>query len=408
MTLGAGGLTFAKDRYNNMISDYNLVDTNYFTANTTENPDLGTMYQKVSELAGDNSYAYSFLNNRFQSLDEFKATGREKIFDLYGYRPESVSPDPELLEREEFEDYIREKILFSTSKYFRVPAYVHIPKNLTGRAPAIVDLHSHGGMFLYGKEKVIDFEQNDPVMIDYHQRNYEGRPTTTELVRRGYVVITIDAFMFGERRVMMQEDLSYGWDRTSYSPEDVQYLNGQCRSKANTLVKSLTYAGMTWPGIVAWDDIRTVDYLISRPEVDPERIGCLGVSFGGWRTLFLAGLDERISAACITGFMSTVKPMIRNHIDTHSWVHFVPGLHRYLDLPDVAGMMAPKPLMVLQCSRDGLFPINGMKDSVNKLSAIYEKAGVREQFYSHFYDLPHIFNIEMQNDAIDWLDQKLS
>ncbi len=97
-------------------------------------------------------------------------------------------------------DHVREKVLFSTTPHFRVPAYVLIPKRLKKKAPAIVDLHSHGGMFLFGKEKVIDLGDNHPAMTDYHQRNYDGRPTATELVRRGYVVITIDAFMFGERR----------------------------------------------------------------------------------------------------------------------------------------------------------------------------------------------------------------
>ncbi|MCC5908129.1 MAG: hypothetical protein JJU13_18075 [Balneolaceae bacterium] len=371
------------------------------------NPDLGSFYPIIMDLSEGMSYPYSFLNEKFQNIEDFKSAGREKILDLYGYRPGPVSPNAEVIEQKEFNHYIREKVIFSTSEYFRVPAYVHIPKNLTGRAPAIVDLHSHGGMFLYGKEKVIDMQPNDQRMIDYHKVNYEGRPTTTEMVRRGYVVITIDAFMFGERRVMMDEDLSYGWDRSTYTEEDINYLNGRCRAKANTLVKSLIYTGMTWPGIVSWDDMRTVDYLITRPDVDPDRIGCIGVSFGGWRSLFLAGLDERISAACVSGFMSTVKPMLRNHIDTHSWVHFVPGLHRYLDIPDVVSMMAPKPLMIQQCRRDGLFPSDGMKESVEKIDSVYQKAGVADQFDGRFYDINHILNVVMQNEAFDWFDQHL-
>ncbi len=382
-------------------------DVETMLSRQSSSPDIGSFYPTIKELSEYNSYPYSFLNDKFQTLEEFKSAGREKVLELYGYRPGPVAPDAEVVEQIEFDDYSREKVIFSTSEYFRVPAYVHIPKGLTGRAPAIVDLHSHGGMFLYGKEKVIDMQPNDQRMIDYHIVNYEGRPTTTELVRRGYVVISIDAFMFGERRVMMDEDLSYGWDRSAYSEEDINYLNGRCRAKANTMVKSLIYTGMTWPGIVSWDDMRTVDYLITRPEVDPDRIGCIGVSFGGWRSLFLAGLDERISAACVSGFMSTVKPMLRNHIDTHSWVHFVPGLHRYLDIPDVVSMMAPKPLMVQQCRRDGLFPLEGMKESVEKIASVYQKEGVADQFEERFYDINHILNVEMQDEAFDWFDHHL-
>ena len=108
-------------------------------------------------------------------------------------------------------------------------------------------------------------------------------------------------------------------------------------------MKGLLYAGMTWQGIVHWDDMRTVDYLLTRTEVDPQRIGCNGISLGRIPFTYLAGLDERIAAANVVGFMSTTRSMIHSHLDTHSWVHFPPTIHRYLDLPDIVSMMAPKP-----------------------------------------------------------------
>jgi dienelactone hydrolase len=203
---------------------------------------------------------------------------------------------------------------------------------------------------------------------------------------------------------MLDEDAKYGWERSKYSVEDLKYLNGKCRTKESTIVKSLAYAGVTWPGIVAWDDMRTVDYLVSRPEVDPKRIGCVGVSLGGYRSLLLAGLDDRIAAGCVVGFMSTVRPMIRKHMDTHSFVHFIPGVHAHLDLPDVVALRAPKPLFVLQCKRDGLFPLAGMEESIRKLEAIYKKAGAASAFRSQFFDEKHIFNIAMQEEAFAWLD----
>jgi hypothetical protein len=369
---------------------------------------LGSLFPDVEKLADANRYSYSFLGDRFKQLDDFKKAGREKVFEVLLYRPEPTPPKAEVVERTEHDDFIREKVLFNTSPFFRVPAYVHIPKKVKTPAPAIVDLHSHGGMFLFGKEKVIDFgKDNHPAMVGYHERNYDGRPTATALVRRGYVVITIDALMFGERRILMDGDLKSGYDRGKYSLDDVNRLNQVCRGKESTIVKGLCYAGLTWPGIVFWDDIRTVDYLVSRPEVDPKRIGCLGISMGGWRTAFLAGLDERISAACVVGFMSTVRLMIKSHLDTHSFVHFVPGLHRWLDLPDVVSMLAPKPLLVQQCSRDGLFPLSGMKESLEKLSAIYAKAGVKEKFDGRFYDEPHKFTRAMQDEAFAWFDKQL-
>ena len=369
--------------------------------------DLGSLYADVQRLIAGRPYEYSFLGQRFREVDEFKKAGREKLFELLLYRPEQAPFRVEVVDRVERDTHIREKILFSTTPHFRVPAYVLIPRNLRGRAPAIVDLHSHGGMFLFGKEKVIDLGRNHAAMTDYQRRNYDGRPTATELVRRGYVVISIDAFMFGERRLMMDADLKHGWDRSRYSLDDVRLLNQQCRSKETTLVKSLTWAGLTWPGIVFWDDIRTIDYLVSRAEVDPDRIGCLGISMGGYRSCFLAALDERVKAACVTGFMSTLRPMIQAHVDTHSWVHYVPGLQKYLDLPDVATLHAPKPLLVQQCSQDRLFPPAGMRDSVQRIADGYAKAGAKDRFTGRFYEEPHIFTRPMQNDAIDWFDRQL-
>jgi dienelactone hydrolase len=158
---------------------------------------------------------------------------------------------------------------------------------------------------------------------------------------------------------------------------------------------------------VCWDDIRTVDYLLTRPEVDPKRIGCVGISMGGYRALYLAGLDERITAACIVGFFSTVRPMLQAHIDTHSWVHFLPTLHRYLDLPDVLSLMAPKPLLVQQCSQDRLFPLAGMKEAVAKVEAVYAKVGAKDRFSGRFYDVPHRFTRPMQDEAFAWFDRQL-
>lgn len=368
---------------------------------------LGSMFEQVAKLTDPPRYALSFLGNRFGTLDEFKSEARNRIFDLLAYRPAKVDPKAEVVERVERDSHVREKVIFSTGPHFRVPAYVLIPKNLKKPAPAIIDLHSHGGMFLFGKEKVIDLGRNHPSMEAYHKASYDGRPTATALAQRGYVVISIDAFYFGERRLVLDEDIKHGWDRARYSREDVQSLNLKCRAKETTLVKTLALAGLTWPGIVFWDDIRTVDYLESRKEVDPKRIGCVGISMGGYRSAYLEALDERIKAACVVGFMSTVRPMMKAHIDTHSWVHFLPGLHQLLDLPDVASLAAPRQLLVQQCSQDRLFPFEAMKDSVSHIAAVFDKAGVKDNFNGRFYDVPHVFARKMQDDAFDWFDRHL-
>lgn len=368
--------------------------------------DAGNLFSVIEAVAPPEDYPLSFLQPRFRDVNAWRKEARTAVLAALGPERERVAPQAETVWKFERGVIVFEKLFFFTAPGVRVPAYLLRRKDLTTPAPGVVDLHSHGGMFLFGKEKVIDFGENHPAMQEYHAVNYGGRPTATELARRGYAVITTDAFPFGERRYMAEEDRQ-GWDREKLSLEDVRKWNAKCRAKESTIVKTLTYAGLTWPGVTLWDDIRTVDYLCTRPEVDARRIGCVGVSFGGWRSLFLGALDPRIRACCIAGFLSTVRPMMRAHMDTHSFVHFVPGLHRWMDLPDVAGLRAGTSLMALQCRGDGLFPPEGMQAAVDKLASIYAKAGARELFAARFYDGPHRFDVPMQEDAFAWLERWL-
>lgn len=370
--------------------------------------DAGSIYTDIKTLADQCRYPLSWLERDYAGVEAYRAAVREKVLELFHYTPAAVAPAPQVVGRWETPDYIQEKVLFSTTPWFRVPAYVLIPKSGARPRPAIVDLHSHGGMFVYGKEKVMPVPEGDPApIVNYRVENYEGRSTSQALCRRGYVVISIDCFYFGERRTLFDEDLKYGWDRTRYSPEDVAYLNRKSGAGEAILARSLFWAGTTWQGVAHWDDIRTVDYLAGRPEVDPGRIGCVGISMGGDRTDYLAALDDRIRCAVSVGWMSTLRPMIKAHVNTHSFMHFLPGLARFLDLPDVIGAMAPKPLMVQQCERDALYPAEGMKESVKKIEAIYKRAGAEASFAGRFYDQPHLFSVKMQEDAFDWLDRWL-
>src|SRR5262249_18698714 len=111
--------------------------------------DLGTLFPEVSKFASSGEFAYSFLGDRFSKFDEHKKASRQRILELARYSPDKVAPKAEVLKRVDCGEYVREYVVFSTSPQSRVPAYVLIPKNLKKPAPAIVDLHSHGGMFLF-------------------------------------------------------------------------------------------------------------------------------------------------------------------------------------------------------------------------------------------------------------------
>lgn len=371
-------------------------------------PDLGTLFPNVLRLAEAGGYPLSYLEPSFEDVQSWRTQARAKVLELFHYHPPLPGQAAQVLERWESDGYIQEQVEFSTAPWFRVPAYVLLPKGFSGRRPAIVDLHSHGGMYMFGKEKVMPMPGGDhPAITEYRSQNYEGRSTSVELCRRGYVVISIDAFYFGERKAVFDDLPMSRQSVASMTVPEVREANRRSGRGESTLSKGLFWAGTTWAGIVHWDDIRTVDYLVTRPEVDPDRIGCMGISMGGDRTNYLAALDDRIRCAVSVGWMSTLRELVRSHLDTHSFVHFLPGLTRFMDLPDLLGCMAPKPLMVQYCSRDNLYTLEGMERSQEKLAAIYRKAGAADRLQTPFYPIGHVFSREMQEHAFDWLDRWL-
>ena len=117
--------------------------------------------------------------------------------------------------------------------------------------------------------------------------------------------------------------------------------------------------------------------------------------------------DIPSKALVVVGFMSSTRPMIKAHLDTHSFVHFLPGLHNHLDLPEVAALAAPRALLVQQCKQDRLFPPAGMEDSVKHIAAAFTAAGSGKHFDGRFYDEPHRFTKAMQDEAFDWFDKHL-
>lgn len=373
----------------------------------TTGADSGSLFPVIKTIAQQSKFSLSYLSRKYASLDEYKKTARAKMFELLNYNPPVADMNPEVVERVDRGDYIQERIYFNTAPWFRVPAFVLIPKNGKPPFPGIVDLHSHGTYYQFGKEKNVEIDNEHPSLTEY--KNYYGnRSVGSELARRGYVVISIDCFGFGERRMILDEDIALGnKPREQLTNAEVDYLNKKMAAAEHQLAKSLFLSGVSWSGIVVIDDIRTVDYLLARKEVDAGRIGCIGLSLGGTRSTFLSGLDERVKCAVIAGAMSSHVPMVKAHVKCHTWINYVPGMYNYLDFPDVTAIRAPLPLMVHHCSRDDLFPREGMESANKKIAEIYEKMGAAEKFSARFFDVPHQFNREMQEVAFDWLDKWL-
>jgi dienelactone hydrolase len=369
--------------------------------------DVGSLFPFIESQAVRGEFPLSFLNPRFRSGDRWKKTARAKVLDLLHYAPPKCDPKPETLERIDCGDYVRERVLFNTTPDIRVPAFVLVPKGGKQRRPAVVALHDHGGFYLWGKEKIVEAPDEHPVVTEFKRLYYGGRSVATELAHQGYVVVVIDMFYWGERRMLLDDDPDDWRTRpASLTRERIQAFNSRAGQNEQLVGRTIYSAGFTWPGVMFWDDLRTVDYLMTRSDVDPQRIACAGLSVGGLRSCHLAALDDRIRAAVVVGWMASFPWQLKKHIrNTIGHTKVVPGLYQHLDYPDVAALALPKPLLVINGSRDGLFHPDGVRASFEKLNACYAKAGAADRCRTRLYDTPHEFNLEMQAEAWSWLKQ---
>ncbi|MAG34938.1 MAG: hypothetical protein CL878_01605, partial [Dehalococcoidia bacterium] len=220
---------------------------------------------------------------RFRATDEdawqdWQDRLRSKIVELAGPRPDPSPLAPEVIEAVELpdDDLIREKVVYQSEPDTWVPAWLFRPRTATQeRLPAVLALHGHGSR--YGKDLVADVDHGDPsIRASITRLNYSYG---LQFARRGFIVLCPDARLFGERR------------GGPGLPPDSGGAD-QCDRGGN---KAALF-GHTMLALTVHDDRRGVDLLRSRTDVDPDRIGCAGLSYGGTRSTFLSALDDRIKA----------------------------------------------------------------------------------------------------------------
>ena len=371
--------------------------------------DIGSLYPFVKSQAVAGEFPLSFLQKEFADVAAWKRVARGKLLDLLHYSPPPCDPKAETVERVDRGDYFQESVYFNTTPNIRVPAFVLVPKRAKLPAPGIVALHDHGGFYFWGKEKLVALDDEHPVLTDFKREYYAGRSIASELACAGYVVVVIDMFYWGERRMLLADDAPDWRARPrSITKERIEAFNRRSGEGEQLVGRTIFSAGFTWAGVMFWDDVRTVDYLLTRPEVDPRRIGCVGLSVGGVRSAHLAALDDRVKAAVVVGWMTSFPAQLKRRVrNTIGHTKLVPGLYRYLDYPDVASLAMPTPLLVINGSKDELFEPSGVRASFEKLAACYKKAGVPERVRTRLYDTPHEFNAEMQVESLDWLAKHL-
>lgn len=289
--------------------------------------------------------------------------------------PRPQPPRVKTLLRQQRAGYTLEKLEIENGAGMAIPAYLVIPDGLEGPAPAILLLHWHSG-------------DKDGVLF-----SSEGQNVLAPLLERRYVLMAIDA--------------NFNGDRLGKGPGGaVENLVGAQR---DSLFKLNLWLGRTLWGMMLRDDQIALDYLASRPEVDPERIGATGMSMGSTGAWWLAALDERVKAvvgvACFTRYEELIA---HGQLRAHAIYYFVPGILRHFDTEAVVGLIAPRPMLALTGDRDPTSPPSGIRTLERKVKQIYRLYDAGDRFNSIIYeDTGHVYLPEMKKEMAAWFDRWL-
>jgi predicted dienelactone hydrolase len=283
--------------------------------------------------------------------------GKDKIVPL----------DVQVSDVKKSERWVRKKLTFVPERGDRVPAYLFLPTGARGKSPAVLCLHQTNGQ--RGKDEPAGISGNPDLHYALH------------LAERGYVTLALDYPNFGE----------YKFD---------PYTNG--------------YQSATMKAI--WNNMRAIDLLQALPEVDAERIGCIGHSLGGHNAMFTAVFDTRIRAIVSNcGFNAFPKYMGG---DLKGWSHrgYMPRIASVysakpekmpFDFPEVVAALAPRAFLASAPTGDTNFEVSGVKDCIAAAMPVYEVLGAKEKLSANYPDCKHEFPPEVRKVAYDWLEKWL-
>jgi len=293
-------------------------------------------------------------------------------------RPALEEMKVRVLGREEAADYVVERFQFDNGAGATVPGVTVLPKGRTGRLPGILYCHWHGGEYDGGKQELFESKHTPEV------------PAVT-LARRGYVVVAIDAYCFGER------------NGKGPGSEEKGGAGELTASKFNL------WLGRSLWGMMLRDDWMALDYLASRAEVDASRLGVTGISMGATRSWWLMGLDERLKAgvavACLTRYQELIEAGL---MKAHGIYYYVPGMLQHFDTEAVLGLMAPRAALFMTGDQDVGSPVAGIRKLESIVGGIYRLHGAPERFESRVYEgVGHVYTPDMWQRMLAWMDRHL-
>ena len=289
-----------------------------------------------------------------------------KYLELLGPFPGKVPLNVLVESSVEDGDLIRERVILDTEKHMSVPCQVLRPKSMkqNRKNAAIICSHGHGR---FGKDAVAGIRPSSEHESDISCMNYNYGE---QMAKAGFLTISPDLRVFGERR------------------DGLEPFPGRDACNVNFVKGAIL--GIYTLTLNIWDMKCCLDYLETRTEVAGDRIGMMGLSQGGTMTTFTTAAEPRIKAADIMGY---VNPWREFGIKRANFCgsQIVPFIHRYFDTDDIAGLIAPRPLLMEMGIYDSCFPIQDLLKGYEGVKKIYKAAGCADRLFADIFPGPHAF-----------------
>ncbi|WP_339922136.1 acetylxylan esterase [uncultured Cyclobacterium sp.] len=335
--LGLSTIGFAQE-------DLTVIQSHW--VNFTDGPNA--LYKHQSQQALEMLEKREKAISSISSLNEWKdwqATAKDKLMEVVGPFPEKTPLNPKVTAKHKGDGYKLENIVFESRPGFYVSGTLFIPDGVKGKTPTIIYCSGH-------------------TPLAYRAPTYQH--VILNLVKKGFVVFGFDPVGQGER-------LEY------FDHETNKDLVGGPTKQHSYPGAQAFVAGSSEARHMIWDGIRVVDYLLTRKEVDPERIGITGRSGGGTQSSYIAAFDERINASAPENYITNFKRLMLTHGPQDAEQNFYHAIAEGLDHPDLMIVRAPKPNLLISTTRD-MFNIEGVRETSKQVQRIYDAYGVSENF----------------------------
>lgn len=307
---------------------------------------------------------YAFRAQTVQEARAWQESTRSAFAELLGFQDFSGMLEAEHLETVDKGSYLREKLLLRTAQHSVMPLYLLIPKGAKEPLPTVLAFHGHG----YGVKDIVGLWEDGS-----ERETPDGlhRDFAVELCKRGFAVAAPEIACFGERQTDFSS-LKMGQDAPT-----------SCMHAAMLA----SHLGGSVAGLRVRDSRRLIDYLETRSEFDTARLGVMGISGGGMLSFFTSCVEPRIKACVISGYYSMFKDSI--HAMHHCGCNYVHGLHRFGEMYDLVGLIAPRPLFIEAGTRDPIFPLEAVRASAVKTEDVYRVFAAEDRLGADYFEGRH-------------------